>query len=89
MSTMQVYASELSKFTYADKAKTILVAGADIVGVPVQEISAEVDPSTLVGATGAAEPVPIPEGSKWQFRSERTLVESKRGGMFAFLTPQL
>ena len=88
MSTMQVYASELSKFSYADKAKTILVAGAGIQGVPVVEVTEESDPRDLVG-TAVAEPTKIKEGSEWLFRDERPLVPSKNGGIFAFLTPRL
>ena len=53
--TMQVYASELSKFSYADKAQTILVAGADIVGVPVTEVSGDLDPKSLVGKAASAD----------------------------------
>lgn len=86
MSTMQVYASELRKFTYADKAKTVLEAGPDISGVPVIEVNEDLDPSLLVG-TAEQEPTPIAEGSRWKFREERAIVESERGGVFAFLTP--
>lgn len=90
MSIMQVYASELSKFTYADKAKTILVAGADLQGVPVIEVNEDSDPRALVGTGSAsADPVVIKEGSQWMFREDRALVPSKNGGVFAFLTPRL
>ena len=89
MGTMQVYASELRKFTYGDKAKTILVAGEDIVGVPVLEVDEDTDPSQLVGEAAVAEPQAIPAGSEWLFRADRAVVPSKNGGLFAFLTPRL
>jgi hypothetical protein len=87
MKTMQVYSSELSKFTFDGKNTDVLVAGEGIEGVEVVELSVDVDPKSLVG--GAAQErdiVAIKAGSKWNFREDRPLVESGNGGQFAFLT---
>ena len=87
MNTMQVYASELAKFEFADKAQTVLVAGEGIVGIEIGE-TANLDVKALVGAKNT-DPTPIEAGSRWNFREDRPLVESGNGGTFAFLVPVL
>jgi len=87
MNTMQIYSSELAKFEFAPKSKTVLVAGEGIVGIELAE-TADLDPASLVGAK-ASTPTPIEVGSKWEFRTERPVVESGNGGSFAFLVPVL
>ena len=87
VNTMQVYASELSKFEFEDKKQTILVAGEGIVGIELVE-AADLDVTSLVGAK-TSEAVAIDAGSRWSFRDERPLVESGNGGTFAFLVPVL
>ena len=87
MNTMQIYSSELAKFEFAPKSKTVLVAGEGIVGIELLEATDQ-DVASLVGAQ-ASEPVAIEVGSRWTFRDERPLVESGNGGSFAFIVPAL
>ncbi len=88
MQTMQVYTSELAKFSWEDKAQTVLVAGDGIVGIEIAELG-DVDPKSLVGTGVNTDPVSFDKGSRWQFREERPLVESGNGGSFAFLVPAI
>ena len=87
MTTMQIYSSELSKFEFDGRSKTVIVAGEGVVGIELTE-AVNQDVASLVGAQ-ASEPVAIEAGSKWTFRDERPLVESDNGGSFAFIVPAL
>jgi len=82
--TMQIYSSELSKFEFDPEDATVLIAGADIVGIELADVDST-DVRSLVGAQAEPTPVPMKKGSRWNFRDERSLVPSKNGGTFAFL----
>ena len=82
--TMQIFASELSKFEFDQKDSNVLIAGDDIVGIQLAEVDST-DIRSLVGAQSEPTPVTVKKGSRWNFRDERSLVESGNGGTFAFL----
>lgn len=84
MTTLQLYASELSKFYWADEEQTVLVAGEGVTGIVNPEDLRGVDPIALVGR-GRPEPEAIEAGTKWAFRSENPIVQKDNGGQFAFL----
>lgn len=89
MQMLQIYASELAKFDWADEAQTVLVAGRNIVGVFHTDDASTVDPVSLVG-TGATdgEPEDVEPGSTWAFRDEKPIViKEANGARFAFLNP--
>ncbi len=86
MSLLQVYASELAKFSYKDESRTVLVAGADIKGVAHESDASEIDPMELVGR-GVPSAKAVKKGTEWVFRSENPIVVKDNGGKFAFLLP--
>lgn len=89
MTTLQIYASELAKFSWLDDSETVLVAGSGITGI-VGSDGVPSDPRELVGT--AAEPTPVRKNSKWAFRADEPIVVSQNAdgserGRFAFLVP--
>ena len=67
----------------------VIVVTRELSGQTVSDISADVDPYSLVGSgtTSVAEDVTIAAGSKFKFRATHPIVRTERGGVLAYLVP--
>ncbi len=86
---LQVYTSELAKFSWEDDSQEVLVAGDGIEGIEYGADSRVTDPKALVG-TGVPEADAVQEGSRWLFRADEPIVNFEsngKPGSCAFLVP--